>query len=394
MNPMCSDPVPHGASKVSIVLHSFDRGGSGRVAGYLARGFAERGIDVELLVFCRGGEAERSVRNLVRGAAPIRFLGELRGPRPLDLVRGLPKLVAALRDRSPDVVIAAANNVALVATAAVRLAGLDRARLFLKTTNPIAGSRHRGPARVLRSLTYGRAFRRIDGVWTLSADETREMVAAFPTHARLFRDVANPYVTAEMLAPSRTDRRGATPRRIVTVARLTRQKRLDRLLRAFAEIRRPDVELLVLGEGEDRPKLEQLVDDLGIGDRVSMPGHVNDVAAALHASDLFVLTSDYEGLPAVVLEAMATNCPVISTASFPAARTLLDGAPGCRVIEYPSPIPLARLMEELLDQPRPTGLRPLAERYSVASGVESHLAAMLIGAGAQATAPEASRNLP
>jgi glycosyltransferase involved in cell wall biosynthesis len=369
--------VTGAAPRISIVLHSFDRGGSGRVAGYLARGFAEHGLDVELVVLCRCGDAEAAVRQLVGDAAPIRFLGTLRGPRPSDLVRGLPALVRALRARQPDVVIAAANNVALVTAAAVIAAGLDRADLFLKTTNPIAGSRHRGLVGWLRRTSYALAFRRYDGVWTLSEPETGEMVAAFPSHAHLFRTVANPYVTAAMLALR--PRRTAPGVTVIAVARLTRQKRLERLIRGFSRVAHPDARLLVLGEGEERAALTALVADLGLGERVTMPGHVNDVAAALHSADLFVLTSDYEGLPAVVLEAMATDCPVLSTDCFPAARALLAAAPGCGIIEDTAPDALAAMIDARLDRPRPTGLRAIAERYSLENGVRSHVTAMSEG---------------
>ena len=364
-------------ARVCIVLHTFDRGGSGRVAGYLARGFAEQGLDVELVVLCRGGDAEAAVRQLGGEAAPIRFLAHLRGPRPLDLTRNLPALTRALRTRRPDVVIAAANNVALVTAVAVTAARLDRTDLFLKTTNPIAGSRHRGAVRLLRRSTYRLAFRRYDAVWTLSPQETAEMAAAFPRQASLFRDVANPYVTAAMLAPQQ--RRAGEGPTVITVARLTRQKRLDRLIRAFALLPRPDARLLILGEGEERAALAALVTELGLGGRVSMPGHVRDVASALHAADLFVLTSDYEGLPAVVLEAMATGCPVLSTDCFPAARALLADAPGCAVVEDAAPAPLARMIEAGLDRPRPVGLRAIAERYSIENGVRSHLVAIKEG---------------
>lgn len=366
------------APRVSIVLHSVDRGGSGRVAGYLARGFAAQGLDVDLVVLCRGGDAEGAVRQLVGEAAPIRFLGDLRGPRPLDLARGLPALVGALRARRPNVVIAAANNVALVTAAAVVAARLDRTDLFLKTTNPIAGSRHRGVVRLLRRSTYGLAFRRFDGVWTLSPQETGALIAAFPAYAKLFRDVANPYVTDAMLAPDRGRAAQAGPT-VVTVARLTRQKRLDRLVRAFAHIGRPDVRLTILGEGEERAALSALVTHLGLEHRVSMPGHVGDVASVLRAADLFVLTSDYEGLPAVVLEAMATGCPVLSTDCFPAARALLADAPGCGIITDAAPAALAAMIEARLDRPRSIGLRAIAERYSIDNGVRSHVAAMAEG---------------
>lgn len=363
--------------RVRFVIHSFDRGGSGRVAGHLARGFSDAGLDVGIVAFRRGGEIEADVEAIAGAGVDFSYLGGSPGIRPLDLAVGLPRLVGFLRRERPDVVIAAANNVALPTALAFRLAGLPDARLYLKTTNPVAHSRHRGPAAALRRLGYRLAFTRADGVWALSSDETAELVRAFPRHAGRFRPVANPYVTPDMLgtADGRPDR-SRIGRRVVAVARLEPQKRLHLLIKAFAQVRVPDAELVILGEGSERPRLEALVRTLRVGHRVSLPGHVLDVGSILRASDLMVMTSQYEGLPAAVLEAMAANCPVLSTDCFPAAQSLLADAEGCAVIADTAPEPLARQIEDALRQVRPDGLRDVAKRYTIEAGVASHLAAI------------------
>ena len=133
---------------------------------------------------------------------------------------------------------------------------------------------------------------------------------------------------------------------------------------------------MILGEGEERAALERLVGDLGLTGRVDMPGHIAGVAAALHASDLLVMTSDYEGLPAAVLEAMAANCPVLATECFPAARTLLSRAEGCGIITDVASKRIAEQIDEALARPRPTALSAVAERHSIANGVASHVAAL------------------
>jgi glycosyltransferase involved in cell wall biosynthesis len=369
-------PPPEGRarSRVSLILHKFSRGGSDRVAAYLANGFRAAGMDVELTVLCRGGEVEGYLVELVEDI-PIVYLGRAGRSRAWDLVRTFPALVRHLRRLQPDAVVSTANNTALATALAVKAAALGSARLLLKTTNPIASSRHRGLARALRHWSYALIFRWTDQVWTLSADESREMREAFQRFARIFRDVHNPYVTPAMLAPVNAAP-SSVGKTVVSVARLTAQKRLDRLIAAFAEVRDPDTRLLILGEGEDRASLEGQVAELGLADRVSMPGYAPDVAAALHQADLFVLTSDYEGLPAAVLEAMAANCPVLCTDCFPAAHTLLTPAEACAIIDDVSPRPLARQIEQALAQPRPTSLRAIAERYSIAAGVRSHVDAL------------------
>jgi glycosyltransferase involved in cell wall biosynthesis len=373
---MPADHVARRATRISFILHKFSRGGSDRVAAYLARGFADAGMEVDLIAFSRGGEVESILSELLGKDVPICYLGRASPSRAVDLFRGLPKFVRLLRAQRPDVVISTANNTALITAIAVQLARLRNCRLVLKTTNPIATSRHRGLARKIRLWTYRRIFRWTDAVWTLSADESEEMRNEFPDFASLFCDVANPYVTSEMLAGSGPIGAPRARKTIISVARLTAQKRLDRLIAAFARLQAPGARLLILGEGEERASLSALIVGLGLQDRVSMPGYVKDVSRAMHESDLFVLTSDYEGLPAALLEAMATNCPVLSTDCFPAARSLLGQLNGGGIIENTDPIALAALMDQALQRPRPTTLRAVAAGYSIESGVSSHLDAL------------------
>lgn len=361
--------------RVSFILHKFSRGGSDRVAAYLARGFTDAGMDVDMTVFHRGGEVEDILLELVGDDIPVTYLGRATRWRALDLLWGLFPLTSRLHSRAPDVVISTANNTSLATAISVRLAGLRNSKLVLKTTNPIATSRHKGLVRRLRLWTYRVIFRWTDAVWTLSADESEEMREEFPTFASLFIDVANPYVTTTMLmSPGPVD--APAGKTIVSIARLTRQKRLDRLIAGFAHVRSPNTKLVILGEGEDRAALLAQIADLGLEGRVFMPGYVNDVAAVLHGADLFALTSDYEGFPAAILEAMAANCPVLSTASFPAARTLLGAIDGVGIIDNVDPAALGALMDRYLQRPRPKGLRSIAQHYSIANGVSSHRKAL------------------
>lgn len=362
---------------VSLLLHCFDQGGSGRVAAYLARGFRRHGLNVDVAVFARGGPAEKVASDIIGDEVPVHYFGTYSGSRPLDLARGLPAVAHHLRMVQPDAVIACANNVALASAAAVGLAGLRNAKFFVKTTNPIASSRHKGAVRAIRRWSYRGIFRRTTSVWTLSPEESEEMRQAFPAFAAQFRDVANPYVTPAMLALPDAAKVREPGKTIITVARLTAQKRLDRLINAFARVKTPGARLVILGEGEERASLGALIGRLGLEDRIDMPGFVWDVAAALHSADLFVLASAYEGLPAVVLEAMAANCPVLSTDCFPAARALVGNAQGCAIIpDGDDADALARQIDGQLELGRPTQLRAIAERFSIANGVLSHIAAM------------------
>jgi glycosyltransferase involved in cell wall biosynthesis len=163
---------------------------------------------------------------------------------------------------------------------------------------------------------------------------------------------------------------------VVGVGRLVDQKNFARLLRAFAAASQQKAVLKIAGDGEQRGELEALAEAFGIKDKVEFLGFVGDVPSLMASADLFVLSSDYEGLPAVVVEALACNLPVISTDCFANARDLLDGLPGCAVTEK-DPEALAAAIRAWLASPvlKPN-LRPFAELYSTRSSVESHIRAM------------------
>lgn len=103
-------------------------------------------------------------------------------------------------------------------------------------------------------------------------------------------------------------------RNIITFGRLTAQKNHKLLIRSFAAIKDKITDnLLIYGEGELRDELEALIMELHLEDRVFLPGITNNVAELLASSKLFVLTSDYEGMPNALMEAMAVGVPCISS---------------------------------------------------------------------------------
>lgn len=102
---------------------------------------------------------------------------------------------------------------------------------------------------------------------------------------------------------------------IVSVGRLMPQKNHIMLIRAFANIHQqyPNYKLTIYGDGPERSKLIELAKDLNLSDYISFPGNVKDVHERILSSEVFVLSSDYEGMPNALIEAMCLGLPVIST---------------------------------------------------------------------------------
>ncbi|GJL91861.1 glycosyltransferase [Hyphococcus sp.] len=359
--------------RVVLTQHMFGLGGIDRVGCLLANGFAAADFDVDLLVFCQGGPAEEMLLQLIDKRVRVTYFGRRTNSRAHDLIRLTPKWVSWLRENTPDVVISTCNNMNWISAAGVMLSGCKKTSLVLKTTNPILREKDRGLPGSFRRLWYRKAFEYADKVLALSDAETKLLRQQFPSAASHIETVVNPYVTSEMLTVTRVAETDRSHRIILGVGRFEPQKRMDLLLRSFARLDNKSARLVILGDGPERSACEALARELGVIDRVSMPGFVTDVAAWLNTADVFVLTSVYEGLPAVVFEAMACNCPVLSTDCFLAARELLSNAEHCAIIERAAPEPIAQLIADSLHHERPTTLRAIAQNYTIENGVQSHV---------------------
>lgn len=151
-----------------------------------------------------------------------------------------------------------------------------------------------------------------------------------------------------------------------SVGRLEPQKRFDRLLEVFAALRRtrPGLRLVLVGEGSARGELEAAARRLGIEQDCHFLGHRSDVADLHHALDLFVQSSDYEGTPNVVLEAMALETPLVATAAGGTAELIEDGVHGL-IVPTGNAERLRAAIERALDDREETARRAAAARARV-----------------------------
>ena len=143
----------------------------------------------------------------------------------------------------------------------------------------------------------------------------------------------------------------ATDRRLlVGVGRLSAEKGFDLLIKAVANLNRAgrDVPLAIAGDGDARESLQELISQLDCGDKVKLLGFVKDTQLVYQAADMFVLSSYREGLPNVVLEAMASGVPVLST-NIAGMPTLVEDGVNGKLIEPGSVEALQNSIDELLD---------------------------------------------
>jgi glycosyltransferase involved in cell wall biosynthesis len=144
---------------------------------------------------------------------------------------------------------------------------------------------------------------------------------------------------------------GISPERLVVgaIGRLSAEKGFDRLIRAVDRLIRVglDVELLIAGEGDEEPRLRALAAELGCSERVCLLGYQANVKELYQAFDVFALSSLREGLPNVLLEAMALEVPVLAT-SIAGVPRLIDDEKSGLLIQPDSVDELTSALDRLL----------------------------------------------
>jgi glycosyltransferase involved in cell wall biosynthesis len=153
---------------------------------------------------------------------------------------------------------------------------------------------------------------------------------------------------------------------IGSVGRLEPQKRFDLLIQAFVRLQatRPQLRLVIAGDGSLREQLQQQVDAITFPGTCPLPGHQGDVTTVFHAMDIFVQSSDYEGTPNAVLEAMAFETPVVATDVGGTAELVTHGVHGLIVPAGDASL-LADAIGKVLDDPPAAMQRALAARMRV-----------------------------
>lgn len=321
-------------------LGGVGRGGSDRVVCLLANALSDHGWEVDICVLTDDQTIDRELRAEVR----VRFLPPIRSARKIPriiarLVGGV-RLIAAYRRANRDAVMV--SFIAWVNICTVLGSIGHRGRLVLsERTNPASDPKH-PVARKVRDACYARADALV--FQTPGArDYFDEQIASRGVV------IGNP-VTPNL--PTWTP--DASQLHVVAANRLEQQKNVPLLLNAFARLKasHPEALLTVYGEGNQRAELETLVASLDLEGSVHLPGHVNDVHVRISTGSFFVLSSDFEGLPNSLLEAMAMGMPVVSTdCPIGGPRMLIEHAVNGLLVPVGDVTALADAMSDLADNP-------------------------------------------
>lgn len=291
-------------------IFSFDPAGAERVALHLAKAWREAGETVTVVLGRPEGDTRTAAPELDYVWLPSRILAARF--RSLWMIWSTWRY---LRRHPADVLFCPGNAYAVVGAAMRLLSPFRAPPMVIKISNDLV-RRDRSAAfrwaygKWLR--IQGRLFDRFVGLAPPMQAEIAARTGAGADRTVIAGNASltdGQYDSLVALPPAPP----AGPSRFLAIGRLVPQKNFALLIRAFAKGAGPEDTLTILGEGPERGMLERLVAELGLAERVALPGHEADTTMRFREASALLLSSDFEGLPAVVVEALAAGRPIVAT---------------------------------------------------------------------------------
>jgi glycosyltransferase involved in cell wall biosynthesis len=362
--------------RILTFLHSFEPGGVERIALRLVREWRKNGIAAPLFM----GRTSGAMREELAGDL------DYQTPRPPPFAIGwcetiwmIVTLPGVIRRARPNVLFCAGNSYAVVAVAMKLILGRRCPPILAKISNDLDRRDMIWPIR-----QFYRAWLRMQGHFIdhfVGMEASMEKAIGHRIQPKtggitIIPDPALSFAQIDRLRAMPRRRTNMPGRRFVAAGRLVSQKNFALMIRAFARGARDVDRLIIYGEGPQRDALSSLADRLGVTDRIDFPGHVPDLASHLTDNDLFLLSSDYEGVPAVLLEALAAGLPIITTQCSCSIRAVVaNGALG-RIVPVGDEAALARAIgEATADEQDPTASLIHARRYTIETASMAYLLA-------------------
>jgi glycosyltransferase involved in cell wall biosynthesis len=356
---------------ISIFIPTLTGGGVEKNMVNLSRGFVDKGHTVDMVL-------AKAVGPFLDELDPRVNLVDLKSSRVLVAIPGL---VRYLRRRRPDILLAGmghANVVALVARWLSRIPCkvVVSVHTVLSVHKKYSDKKLTGAIPLLARFLYPRAA----GIIAVSDDVAADLVKISGLAPESITVIGNPVVTPELRAgyDQRPQHRFFGPNMppvVLSVGRMDPQKAFDVLLDAHALLlKQVPHNLLILGDGRDRPQLAKQAADLGVNDTVDMPGFVEGVPGYMAQSAVFALASRFEGFGNVLVEALAGGLPVVATrCSGGPSFILADGRYG-PLVPVQDPQALADAVAGVLaDPPDSAELVERAEDFSLDSITDAYL---------------------
>ncbi|APW98882.1 glycosyl transferase [Halobiforma lacisalsi AJ5] len=327
--------------KITIFIGNLAIGGAERVAINLSKGFSDLGYDVDMVLLNRQGKMVEDIPNRVNTVD----LGVERARWSLQ------SLVRYIHSTKPDTIISIMTQANILSIIANKIAGDPAVTLVTEHTtlskkNSLTAKRDR----ILAQITYKYA----DHIVGVSKGTTKDVCKWANLPQTEVKTIYNPVFEKEFIGkdydqPAHPWFRNENVSTIMSAGRHVEQKDYTTLIKSFAKLPpEHNARLVLLGEGELTEKYKDLADQLGVSEHIWMPGFIKDPFDYMYHSDLFVLSSKIEGLSLVLIEALGTGTPVVSTDCPYGPSEVLDGGTYGTLVPVGDEIALANAISNSL----------------------------------------------
>jgi glycosyltransferase involved in cell wall biosynthesis len=331
---------------IAFFIPTLDGGGAERAVVNLLKGMVERDILLDLVLASAKGPYLSQIPKQVR-------LFNLSAGR---VIKAILPLSQYLRQNRPQMLISQMCHANVIALVARDLARTNTPLIAVEQANLSNSKSHLMRANFVPPLMKW-LYPRAEAIVGVSQGVIDDLEMQFGFQKEKLSVIYNPVVDSDLIAKAKAPvnhpwfQEGSPPV-FLAVGRLTEQKDFLTLIKAFAILRKQvQARLVILGEGELRIELETLINTLGIAEDVSLPGFLENPYAYMNKATAFVLSSRWEGLPTVLIEAMACGCPVIATDCPSGPNEILEAGKYGTLIPMDNPESLSKAMLQILETP-------------------------------------------
>jgi glycosyltransferase involved in cell wall biosynthesis len=327
--------IPQSESKVALFLRNLNGGGVERIMLNIACSMAQQGVQVDLVLIKAEGiflpQVPPSVRIVDLQTKEIDKNRSFKFPTSLQSTTSLIKLISYLKNERPAALLSAGHYLNEIAILAKRLARVStRIVVSEHTTLSVEAKRVEQISSRVAPIAARIFYPWADEIVTVSRGVAEDLsrISGLPLNG--MRTIYNPVITPGLKEQAEVPLNHpwfgeGEPPIILGMGRFVAQKDFPTLIRAFAKVRQvKQVRLMMLGSGREQKNLEALARELGIEKDIAWVGFVNNPFPYMKRASVFVLSSAWEGLPTVLIEALALGLQVVSTNCESGPAEILD----------------------------------------------------------------------
>jgi len=357
-------------SQIAFFIPNLECGGAEKMVINLANYFCKKNIKIDLILIQKKGDFLKNVSKNIR-------IINLNSNRAFYSIY---PLIKYLRKNRPKVLISTLNHVNIVALISVFIS-FTKTKIFIRSVNTFSMN--------LKSLSKSKEmiqrfsalilYRFADNIISNSMQSADDLAKTLKLNRKKIKVIYNPTITPniykkmeEYISHPWLNSKQIT---IIGVGRLEKVKNFTNLIRAVKILKNKiDAKLIILGEGSERKNLEKLIKNLNLKNSVKLMGFQQNPYSFIYRSNLFVLSSDSEGLPNALIEAMACGTPVVSTNCPSGPSEILENGKYGKLVPVNNPEALAEAIIETLNNPIESSiLQERASFFSVKRSAEKYL---------------------